>query len=799
VSTFLELAQTLQMAIKALQMYTAVHPRAQEALQNLTSAVGDWLKERPELQMAASAGKAFVDGAPVEGNSLHLTALIRQLTERQIAGFIIQRGAPPEELLTMLEVLILKPAKLEEMGGVAKVLAGKNLRFISLSQTQYREVREGEGGEDDKNAKAPAMVPIAGGAGAEGPGAGAGKGADGGVGIGAGAGMDGRGAAQDNRSDSGPEPLAIDIAEALDLWKQQLAAVTQGLLMTLQDGFLGFIPPANLSGLGPVAEGAGWGPGFPTANQMESLRQAMHGLPGESQLSIVKGINSLPPAPTGLPMGFQALAPEVVAQAAVGLLSRGIVWQDLKEALYEILSASSQKQAMMASLDAAIRAQGLGAGQFSDLLRQLEWDNQSMEEKIRRAIHERRLWDLTLEQRLNFLRDLLKQGRTEPLLRVLEIILSTLTDEAPHPREAAAQTLAGVTHWITEPDFPMEAEGPILDGLKGHFGWEPVPHIHRSTEEGLESVLKGFLQRGEIAQSQGLIQELQGLLAFLDENQEFRSQSLVRLSTRLTSPDAIARAVEALHQAEPEAVLSVFEPYFEFLGETGANELVRILGEEPERKRRGRLLDLIRALGPLAIESLKETLNSPTWYLVRNTLNLLGEMGDAGMLNEVARCLHNGDGRVRRAAVRALWKLGGPACASHLLPIFPTTDPDTQIEILFGLGQVQSGLAVFPLADFARNPSTNERMRIKTVETLGHIGNPSAIPALVELIRRKGRIFSTSESIELRSAAARALMSIGTPQAVEALRKLVDEEPRNKDREVLSQILATPGRPQAAP
>ena len=763
-STFLELAQTLQMAIKALQMYTSAHPRTQEALKTLATAMADWLKDRPELQMAASTGKIFVDGAPIEGNSLHLTALVRQLTERQIAGFTIQRGAPAEELLALLEILILKPAKLEELGGVAKILAGKNLRYIALSQTHYREVREGEGGEGDKGGPAKDT-----------------------------------GAAQgEPRNLPGSEPLAFDIAEALDHWRQRLLTSTQGLTLSAQDGFLGFIPAAQLGALGPGALEAGWGTGFPTAAQMESLRQALKGLPGEQQLSILKGMPSLPLAPAGLHMGFQALAPEVVAQASAELLGRGFAWQDLQESLYDLISVSPQREAMLTSLEAVMRSQGAGAAKFGDLLHQLDWDHQSMDEKIRRAVEDGRLWDLSLEQRLIFLKDLLKQGRMEPFLRILEMILDTLTHEDPHPREAAAQTLAGITHWTCDPGFPMEAEGPILDGLKGHFGWEPVPHIHRSTEEGLEALLQCFLLRGELAQVQGLIQELEGLLAFLEDQQDWRGQSLERLVRRLATQESVSRAVEALHKAESEVMQSVFVPYFEFLGEAGAGGLVRILGEEPDRKRRGRLLEIIRALGPLALPAVNEGLKSPTWYLVRNTLNLMADMGDAGMLENVAQCLQHADGRVRRAAVRALWKLGGPACAAHLLPVFPSTDPETQVEILFGLGQVQSGMAVFVLADFAKNPNVSERMRIKTLETLGQIGHPSSIPLLAEFIRRKGRIFSTAEPTEVRLAAARALMALGKPQATEVLRGLVDAEPKNKDREALQQILATTQRPQGA-
>ena len=175
-------------------------------------------------------------------------------------------------------------------------------------------------------------------------------------------------------------------------------------------------------------------------------------------------------------------------------------------------------------------------------------------------------------------------------------------------------------------------------------------------------------------------------------------------------------------------------------------------------------------------------------------------MGDAGMLGDVAQCLQHGDGRVRRAAVRALWKLGGPACAAHLLPVFPATDPETQVEILFGLGQVQSGLAVFVLADFAKNPQVHEKLRIKTVETLGQIGHPSAIPSS----------WRTSSGARAGSSAPPNPRNCVWPppgpsspsvrrEASETLRKLVEEEPRSKDRDALQQILDTPRRPQGAP
>lgn len=762
-NSFPELAQAFQMALKSLQMYTAAHPRSQEGVKALAASVGAWLDDRQELQIAASSGKLFVDGAPMEASTPHIVALCRQFSERQVAGFILRRGVPPDELQAVLDLLILKPARLEALGGAGRFLEEKQLRYVSLSQISYREVREGEGGGEE--AGGPALHALR--------------------------------ESQDPRP-AQPEPLAIDLAEALDHWRRNLEAALgtgPGGLggMALQD-----IPAADLGGLGPGALEAGWGPAFPTASQVESLRQALGGLGGEQQLSVLRGLNSLPLAPAGLHAGFMVLAPEIASGAAATLLAQGFPWPEVEAALYSLMSASPLQRAILAGLDGL---PGIGAGQLEGLARRLDWDGLSLDDKLQRALEEGQFLILSHDQRLEFLRQLLKAGRQEHFLRLLEALLEALAHEDAAPREAAARTLGSLAHWIELPEFPAEAEGPLLDGFKSHFGWEPIPPIHRATEEGLATLLRCLLERGEVAHVLDAARELEGLLAFLGDAQAWREASLKRLLDALAGPEALAACVEGLHLAEPDAIPLVFVPYFEFLGEAGAAGLIRILGEEPERKRRGRLLDVIRALGPMALPALMASLDSPTWYLVRNTLNLLADVGDAGMMAPVTKCLRHEDGRVRRAAVRALWKLGGPACAPPLLALLPSTDGETQVEILFGLGQVQSGLAVYALADFAKSPDVDERLRVRTLETLGQIGHPAAVPLLAEFLRRKGRIFTTAEPTEVRLAAARALAAIGTSPAVETLRKLVADEPRSRDRSALQQILDsldTPRRPQGA-
>jgi HEAT repeat protein len=65
------------------------------------------------------------------------------------------------------------------------------------------------------------------------------------------------------------------------------------------------------------------------------------------------------------------------------------------------------------------------------------------------------------------------------------------------------------------------------------------------------------------------------------------------------------------------------------------------------------------------------------------------------------------------------------------------------------------------------------------------------MPVLLECMRRKG-FFSAGEPPAIRLAAAKALAAIGTPEAVIALQKAVDAEPKGEERETLRRLMDRP-------
>jgi HEAT repeat protein len=156
--------------------------------------------------------------------------------------------------------------------------------------------------------------------------------------------------------------------------------------------------------------------------------------------------------------------------------------------------------------------------------------------------------------------------------------------------------------------------------------------------------------------------------------------------------------------------------------------------------------------------------------------------------------LRHPEARVRRTAVRALWKLGGPAAEPHLLGLMKNTDAETMQEILFALGQLRSEAGLPQVMELARDKRVVEQIRIQALETLGTIASPQAMPALLECLRRRG-FFGGGEQPSIRLAAAKALLSLDTREAIDALQRLADNEPKGEEREAFRRLLEPPVQP----
>lgn len=762
-SDFLQLAQSLSVALKALQMYTATHPRSQEALAAAHAVLERSLVEQERLQFVVSGARAFVDSQVQDTRSPHVASLVRLVSERGVSGFVFERGVAAEELLAFLQGLATKPPKLEEQGGFETLLTAAGVRHIRVSQTRYQEVQEGE--EMGAGDKAPTFNPAP--------------------------------PPPSSPSSPSPENLVKFIREALLASLGKVGDAPYGPVSDgLEDG-LGFLrgfQPADLSGLGALGLELGLGDGMPTPAQLGTLRQVLMGLTPEVQLGLLAGLSSLPDHPAGLALGVKALAGELLAVATSSALAKGASWLQLRGPLQEILRPLSDREALVRTLSAHLHTSGLDASQAVAVLRHLEWEVLSLEAKLLKVLEEGYLFELSLEQRLALLRELLDLRRFDDFLRVQDAMLDSLRSDRADLRMKAIRTLAGVARWAHDPGLPPGGEGSLAESLRAHFAWEPDPPILRWTTEALESLLIALVHRGDLGIVISDLQDLEGLCAFLEEQQPWRNDALAQLRAALGRVELLDAAIDHAFTLERERMILEMHPYLDFLGDPMAQHLVARLGEESDRTRRGRLVEAVRSMGPAALSALMDALGSPTWYLVRNALTLLSDMGDAGCVPAVIPLLRHPEPRVRRTAVRALWKLGGPVAEPHLLARMKDTDGETMHEILFALGQLRSEGSLTQVAELALDKRVLERLRIQALDTLGHIASPKALPTLLECLRRKG-FFGGGEGPAVRLAAAKALAAIEAPEAHAALQRYVDSEPKGEQRDTLQRLLDRPVLP----
>lgn len=789
-----DLAAALQKALKSQQMYGDGHPRAVDDLELLHRAFTAWLEDSGTLQIAAAETRLLVDGVPFEGGTVHTAALHRMLRERALPGFVFIKGLRAEELRALLQLLRLKGERLEEAGGAAAFLEAQGVAHVRPTQARYLEVHEGEAAgpasqepppPPAERREPPPSVPV-------------------------------------DVPPGAPPNLVVVVKEALRstfgeprngessgsfrIPRPAPEGGDEGMPDLGPGGGTGSGPgaapgpagpgsvlqiiPAYLGDLGPMGYNIGLGEGMPTAAQMAVLRAALETLAPEAQLGMLAGLPTLPAKPQGLALGIKELAGEILGLATVGLLKRQVPWAHLQGVLQTILRPLPERDAMGRALAIHMREHGFDGDLAEGLLRHVRWEGMSLEARVVQVLEEGQLWAISLEQRLAFLRELLDTGRDDAFLRVLGLVTDALTAEDAAVRLVAAQTLRGVAPWAREPGLPSGAERDLAEKLKAHFAWEPAEPVHLHTSETLRLLLPLWVERGELGETRDFLTSLEALSALQGGDQPWRTWALEQARERLAAPDLLAKAYPRLFLPDRERVASESLPYFQWLGEVAIRYLVVALGQESDRHWRGRLLELLRGTGAQAIPPLREALRSPAWYLVRNALNLLAELGDAGSAEAVQPHLRHADGRVRRAAVRALWKLLGPGCAPALGALLPDTDPETQMEILFGLGQAKAAEAAPSVLALALDARAPEKLRLRAFDTLPLLGAATAVAPLAELFKRRKGLFGGAEPFEIRLAAAKALKGIGSPEARWALMKAVEAEPKGRERAAFEQVLA---------
>ncbi len=155
---------------------------------------------------------------------------------------------------------------------------------------------------------------------------------------------------------------------------------------------------------------------------------------------------------------------------------------------------------------------------------------------------------------------------------------------------------------------------------------------------------------------------------------------------------------------------------------------------------RKNLANAIIQLGSAIAPSLLPLLKDDRWYVVRNMLVILGEIGTRECLTALKPLACHADERIRKEAIRCLAKIGGEEVETLFIRLLAEKNPELRRGAISALGTMQSQLAVKPLLAIvqANDPFLKSLpLKMEALQALGRIGNRQVTPYLVETLRKR--------------------------------------------------------------
>jgi HEAT repeat protein len=418
---------------------------------------------------------------------------------------------------------------------------------------------------------------------------------------------------------------------------------------------------------------------------------------------------------------------------------------------------------------------GITREHFDELLNFIAWDKLPLDERVESLLEGNRMFALPAGKFQRFIRELLDADRPQPVHRLLERYVTGLAQDATAVRHSVADGLGQI---ITL-QLPRESEQLVGAAILNRFVTEADPRVKNVVAQAAANLLAMLVSTGRCEPALRVLEKLD--------------------ATAPLAMDALAPAFGEAHRAQeliaqictsdPDSMARYVMPLVARLGAAIAPHVIEALGSEEDRNRRGRLVKALKTIGEPAFPFLVEALRSHVWFVVRNALNVLGDIGTAAQVDAIGRALAHGDPRVRRAAARALGKIGGADAERLLVGGLNDRDNETQAEVMLCLGSMKAQSAIPGLAELARAKllGTDDKVRELAVTTIGQIGTDAAVPALGEILRAKS--FFARDTPMIRIAAARALSTIKTPAARVALKTAATTESDRATKAAIEKLI----------
>jgi HEAT repeat protein len=216
------------------------------------------------------------------------------------------------------------------------------------------------------------------------------------------------------------------------------------------------------------------------------------------------------------------------------------------------------------------------------------------------------------------------------------------------------------------------------------------------------------------------------------------------------------------------------------IGEVIIRPLAEALSVEERVRTRERLAALLIAFGATGRKAVERLKSSQNPAVRRTAIYLLREFGGSEALPDLTLLLDDSELQVQREAIRAMLNIGTDEAYRTLQQALTNGTPQSREAIMQAIGLVRDERATPLFVYILGHVDHTGPLRpvyLRAVESLGALRDPEAVEPLTAALYR-GEWWAPRRTAQLRAAAASALARIGTPAAVEALRRAATSQSR---------------------
>jgi hypothetical protein len=182
--------------------------------------------------------------------------------------------------------------------------------------------------------------------------------------------------------------------------------------------------------------------------------------------------------------------------------------------------------------------------------------------------------------------------------------------------------------------------------------------------------------------------------------------------------------------------------------------------------------ELIVGFGAKAVGRLTSVVGDGRWFVQRRGAQILGRIATAEAVPLLQLLLRQPDTRVAQAAVSALAAIRDPAAARAIQTVLRAASGGMRRAVTDALVAGRDARVVPMLSQILGESDPlgkDHEMVLETIDALGTVGTDTAVPALVDMSKRRS-FFARKKSRALKEHSVEALARVGTPKAAAALK-----------------------------